>query len=131
MDTIGFIDARVIESFNNAAKSIKESQNLETEDMPELTRIAVSSIHTAIAVRMVEGNNISESKFDNSSKYQDPDQLIDAEEAAGLLAFKEDYVLELARKGSLNSIRNGKYVRFRIEDIRKWISDHAQKKIKY
>jgi len=58
-----------------------------------------------------------------------PDTLITVYQAAERLSFTTQYVYELIRKGQLQAIRNGKYVRILNSDLDAWIERNREKGI--
>jgi len=56
----------------------------------------------------------------------DGERLITVEQAAELLAFTEQYVYDLIKKGGLPAIRHGKYIRIKLSDLQAWIDEHRE-----
>jgi excisionase family DNA binding protein len=128
MKNLALIEKSTIENLINAMKSIQASPDLDLQDMPELASY-VEALKSALVARMAASDTCKGSTMDDGGQDRDSDQLIDAKEVARRLDFTEEYVLKLARTGSINSVRHGKYVRFRAGVIKKWISDHTQKEM--
>jgi excisionase family DNA binding protein len=57
---------------------------------------------------------------------QEFERLLNAKEAARMLGFAPSYIYELARRGALASVRHGKYVRFRVSTLRRFVSRNEQ-----
>ena len=51
------------------------------------------------------------------------DRLLTAAEVAAFLAVKESWVREATRDGRLPHLRLGRYRRYRMEDIERWLHD--------
>lgn len=51
------------------------------------------------------------------------DRLLTASEVAAFLAVKESWVREATRDGRLPHLRLGRYRRYRLEDIERWLSE--------
>jgi excisionase family DNA binding protein len=51
------------------------------------------------------------------------ERLLNAAEVADFLAVKESWVREATRDGRLPHLRLGRYRRYRLEDIERWLSD--------
>ena len=59
----------------------------------------------------------------NSDRTPTDDRLLTLSEAAEILHFSKSYVYELARRGRLPVIREGRYVRLRHSSLRDWIAE--------
>jgi len=55
---------------------------------------------------------------------QHDDRLLTVEEAAKHMGFAKSYVYEMIRRGDLQAVRRGKYVRVRQSAIDDWITRH-------
>jgi excisionase family DNA binding protein len=51
------------------------------------------------------------------------DRLLDAREVAERLGVPETWVRESARSGAMRCVRLGRYVRFDLADVEKWIEE--------
>ena len=58
----------------------------------------------------------------------DPPILIDTKEVARLLSVKKRTVDEFRRTRDLPYVPAGKYIRFRIDDVKKWVDQQANKR---
>ncbi|HEV2787036.1 MAG TPA: helix-turn-helix domain-containing protein [Solirubrobacteraceae bacterium] len=56
----------------------------------------------------------------------DPDDLLTAEEVAGMLRMKRAWVYAETRRGSLPHVRRGRYVRYRRSAVTAWIESIEQ-----
>ncbi len=56
----------------------------------------------------------------------DDDQLLTEKQAAAFLAVPAGHVGNLGRSGALPRVKFGKYVRFRLGDLRLWVSQHHE-----
>ena len=61
-----------------------------------------------------------------TGRHEDDDQLLTVAQVASFLNVPEGYVGDLGRRGALPRVPFGKYVRFRLSDIRAWIVHHRE-----
>ena len=54
------------------------------------------------------------------------DRLLDAKEIAEMLGVPESWVRESARSGAMPCVRLGRYVRFDLADVERWVDDRKQ-----
>jgi excisionase family DNA binding protein len=71
---------------------------------------------------------MSEFPQDSSPTPIDPPILVDAEEVARLLSLKVRTIGELRRNRDFPYVETGKYIRYRIDDVKKWVDQQANKK---
>ncbi len=98
----------------------------DTEVPATLTKIAseqarLAAIQALLAGRLAASHTATDS---SPSLSTDADRLLDVEGAANFLALPISYVGELGRSGRLPRVAHGKYVRFRLGDLRAWIGAH-------
>jgi excisionase family DNA binding protein len=55
------------------------------------------------------------------------DRLLDAKEIAGRLGVPEGWVREQARSGTIPHYRLGKYIRFNLADVERWLEDECKR----
>jgi excisionase family DNA binding protein len=80
----------------------------------------------ALAMRAAARMAVNHQSSQTPSPALDNDQLLTAAQAATLLSVPEGYVGDLGRRGELPRVPFGKYVRFRLGDLRAWINRHHQ-----
>ena len=71
---------------------------------------------------------MSEFPQDSCPPPKDPPILVDAKEVARLMSWKERTVGEFRRTKDLPYVQTGKYIRYRIDDVKKWVDQQASKK---
>ena len=114
-----------VPSVDESLKTILENLEWMKEIPPggiSILMAQIAALQIALTARLLVLNT----RPDASGGHLDDGELLTAEEAAELLKFKSDYVLSLARRGALPSIRHGRYVRFRRADLCAWIDQKGQ-----
>ena len=71
---------------------------------------------------------MSEFPQDSCPPPMDPPILVDATEVARLLSLKVRTIGELRRNRDFPYVETGKYIRYRIDDVKKWVDQQAKKK---
>ena len=71
---------------------------------------------------------MSEGPQDSCPPPIDPPILVDAKEVARLLSLKERTIGELRRTRDFPYVETGRYIRYRIDDVKKWVDQQASKK---
>jgi excisionase family DNA binding protein len=71
---------------------------------------------------------MSESPQDSCPPPVDPPILIDTKEVARLLGVKERTVHEFRRTRDLPCVHAGKYIRFRPDEVKKWVDQQPSTK---
>ncbi len=84
----------------------------------------LAALQTRAAARLLTA--VGSAPAPAPAEKQDPDQLLTTAEASALLALPTGYVAELGRRGDLPRVARGKYVRFRVGDLRAWIARHRE-----
>ena len=81
----------------------------------------VAALALVLAARLPDGGS---SPAPAPSLESDPDRLLAVDDAARFLALPVSYVGDLGRRGMLPRVGHGKYVRYRLGDLRTWITRH-------
>lgn len=110
-------------------KDASPSEPLPPPD--EIDRLTKKQLHVMIA-RLAALQAMAAARLEGCTDEEecgkransDPDGLLDVERAAEFLALPSSYVADLGRRGLLPRVTCGKYVRFRLADLRDWIHAH-------
>lgn len=86
-------------------------------------------VRDLLTARLEAGACDRGSRSSGPSPKEDDDRLFDVKEAASFLGLPVSYLGELGRRGKLSRIAHGKYVRFRVGDLRQWIQAHRESTI--
>lgn len=87
------------------------------DDIPRLIG-ALEQMKTLLSMRLIGA------RLKTDSHGADAVTLVDADKLAELFNMTPAYVYALARKRKIPAVREGKYVRFCLADVRDWISRH-------
>ena len=83
----------------------------------------LATVLLRVAVRLGKERPVAEAP---PSLDMDPDRLLDVRAAAEFLGLPKSYLAELGRRGRIARVAHGKYVRFRLGDLRQWIMEHRE-----